>query len=179
FGDRRDRIHVPLHEVAVEPGAEDHRPLEVDPVPDTQVAEGAAAQALRDDVEGDAVPLRTGVGDRQAHPVDGDRGTVGGAARRDPAGDRDPAGVTRGFDRDDLPQLLDDPGEHQLILLTAAVMATSSPRRVTSVVVRRRASVIVAMPASSRTGRPAPSRAGATWATTSSTRSAATKAPSS
>src|SRR5699024_3379248 len=78
FGDRRDRIHVPLHEVAVEPGAEDHRPLEVDPVPDTQVAEGAAAQALRDDVEGDAVPLRTGVGDRQAHPVDGDRGTVGG-----------------------------------------------------------------------------------------------------
>ncbi|EKA62560.1 phosphoenolpyruvate synthase/pyruvate phosphate dikinase [Janibacter hoylei PVAS-1] len=173
--DRRRAVDVPLHEVPVQTGTEDHGALEVDRVADDQIAQGGAPQALRHDVEGDLAPLRLVVGDGEARAVDGDRRPVGGLVGGDGAAHRDPAGLLPRHDGDHLPELLDDPGEHQCSLLTAAVTAMSSPSRVTSVVVRRSASVMVVMPASPRTGAPAPSSAGAKWATTSSTRSAATK----
>jgi hypothetical protein len=108
--DAAGAVDVALHDVAAEPVRDAHRPLQVDRAAGPDVAERAAAQRLGHDVGGEGVVRAADHG--EAHAVDRDGVAVLGVAGHERSPHGEPGGVLQGLDGHDLPELLDDAGEH-------------------------------------------------------------------
>ncbi len=158
--DLADPVDVPLHDVPAEAAVGPHRPLEVDPLPRHQAGQRAAAQGLGHDVHGEGVPVE--VGDGEADAVHRDRVAVADVAGDQGAAHVQPGGVVPVLQGDDLPQLLDDPCEHQTGSFSGVLTRTTSPpARVTSDRRKRRAPSIEGTPRSPTAAGPPPRTAGA------------------
>ena len=165
--DLADTVDVALDDVAAEPLVDGDGAFEVDPVAGGHAAERGLVERLLHQVGGPAAVAE--LGDGQAAAVDGDRVAQARALEHGGRGDGEPDGVALVGDLGDGAELLDDAGEHQLLLSVGVMVSrtlVSSPSwpcsTVTSDTWRWRASAMVAMPRSATALLPAPSSIGAT-----------------
>jgi hypothetical protein len=70
FGDVADAVHVTLYEVPAEPVAQAHGPLQIDAIPDSQLAEIGASKSLGSGLKSDRIVIAGDYG--EASPVDRD-----------------------------------------------------------------------------------------------------------
>src|SRR5690606_19761548 len=173
---RRARSHVPsrygrgaghgahagdvtLDDVPAEAVRRAYRAFQVHAITRLASPQGGAVERLAHDVDGE--PVVVDVDDGEADAVDGDRRAMYGVAGREWATQSEAGVLLVAVQRDELAQFLHDSGEHRPHLLGAAVIRTSPPISVTSVMSSRSASAMVVTPASPSAAGPAPSSAGA------------------
>src|SRR5690606_28063879 len=139
-------VDVTLDDVPAEAVRRAYRAFQVHAITRLASPQGGAVERLAHDVDGE--PVVVDVDDGEADAVDGDRRAMYGVAGREWATQSEAGVLLVAVQRDELAQFLHDSGEHRPHLLGAAVIRTSPPISVTSVMSSRSASAMVVTPAS-------------------------------